>query len=147
MQWKPRPTGGHDCRLLGHVHLVSIDIKSKHSSRRPWFAAIVYSRRYAELHVLYRRNFISSLVNCERCGFWLCVNQKWEGPVYLFFRITTECTACSWYYGFYSISHWPLCTLFNAHALNKPGRMHAPIKYVIKVHLTSRVYFFMNHVH
>jgi len=57
-----------DCSLLGHVHLVSIDIESEHFTLLK--ETVIRSHYvYVELHVLCRRNFISSLVNCEGCGF------------------------------------------------------------------------------
>ena len=92
----------HECA----VHLAKYWCKNQKvpsSSKRPWFIAIVYPRRYVWLHVPYERNFTSpsSPVLSVLCSLGTTVLLNLLLPLY---------------------------TLFNAHALNKwcyvPGRKY-----------------------
>ena len=138
MQWKPRPTGGHDCSLLGHVHLVSINIKSEHFTLPK---ETVIRSHYVYVHAW-------SSMCCT--GEILLVDFVWAKsgnicvPLLMFdFRIwpwSVLCALDTMVFIQYLANH---CVLYLMHmcsindAMYHAGRTHAPNS---KVCLTTRVY-------
>ena len=131
MQWKPYPTVRRAwvCRLCSSLsrffrrtHLASIDVKSEGSILLE--GTVIHSHCGMQSCTRHMGDFtrpISSVVSREGCGLWLCVGQKQENLCsYSFFdfEMTIKCAACSWSRDFHSILP-PVCTLFNAQALNK----------------------------